>query len=202
MSSVLRSLLEEARALGFFGPGPVDPQLTHAEAFAALVGTPPGPFLDLGTGGGLPGLVLGSTWNVEGVLLDANARRTDFLAAAVSRLGLEGRVRVVTARAEEAARDPELRARFALVTARSFGSPAVTAECAVGFLVPGGEIAVSEPPAPAAERWPQEGLAQLGLTGPDHRQDGGATVAVLRLAGRVDDRWPRRTGIPTKRPLW
>jgi 16S rRNA (guanine527-N7)-methyltransferase len=198
----LRSLLEEARALGFLGPGPIDPQLAHAESFAVLIGPPPGPFLDLGSGGGLPGLVLGSTWNVDGALLDANARRSEFLAGAVARLDLADRIRVVTARAEEGARDLELRGRFALVTARSFGSPAVTAECAVGFLRPDGELAVSEPPDAAPDRWPPDQLAQLGLAAPAISTDGEATVARLRLTTPVADRWPRRTGIPAKRPLW
>ena len=54
---------------------------------------------------------------------------------------------------------PSLRAAFDLVVARSFGAPAVTAECAVGFLATGGHLAVSEPPEPEADRWPPEGLA-------------------------------------------
>jgi len=202
MASPLRLLLEDAQSRGFLGPGPIDPQLAHAEAFAALVGEPPGPYLDLGSGGGLPGLILGSTWNVPGVLLDAQTRRTEFLSAAVDALGLADRVRVVDARAEDAARDPDLRGMFALVTSRSFGSPAVTAECAIGFLRAGGELAVSEPPGPTGTRWPRAGLTQLGLTGPDHRRSLGTTVALLRLPRKVEERWPRRTGVPSKRPLW
>lgn len=202
MASSLRQLLEDAQSRGFLGPGPIDPQIAHAEAFAALVGEPPGSYLDLGSGGGLPGLILGSTWNVPGVLLDAQTRRTDFLTAAVDALGLADRVRVVDARAEEAARDPDLRGTFALVTARSFASPAVTAECAVGFLRAGGELAVSEPPGPAGTRWPRAGLAQIGLTGPDHRRSLGTSVAILHLPNKPEERWPRRTGLPSKRPLW
>ena len=200
MASSLRQLLEDAQSRGFLGPGPIDPQLAHADAFAALVGEPPGPYLDLGSGGGLPGLILGSTWNVPGVLLDAQTRRTDFLTAAV--LMLIGSLSIIDARAEDAARDPDLRGTFALVTARSFGSPAVTAECAVGFLRAGGELAVSEPPGPAGTRWPRAGLAALGLTGPDHRRSLGTTVAILHLPTKVEERWPRRTGVPSKRPLW
>jgi 16S rRNA (guanine527-N7)-methyltransferase len=109
----------------------------------------------------------------------------------------------VTARAEDAARDPELGETFALAVARSFASPAVTAECAVGFLRPSGQLAVSEPPdADPGERWNAAGLAQLGLEGPEIRRGDGVSVAILTLVDGVSERWPRRTGIPSKRPLW
>ena len=104
----LHDLLAEARQAGFLGPGPLDVQLGHAAGFAVLArrlasdafealdlpatpGTPcPRPrIVDLGSGGGLPGLVVAAAWP-EGVvvLLDANARRTEFLRRAVDRLGL------------------------------------------------------------------------------------------------------------------
>jgi hypothetical protein len=108
-------------------------------------------------------------------------------------------------RAEELARDPRLRGAFELVTARSFGPPAVTAECGVGFLCPGGRLVVTEPPAAGAEgagRWPRAGLDALGLAGPQRYAAGGVSAAVLTLAAPADDRWPRRTGIVAKRPLW
>src|SRR4051812_34590597 len=55
--------LEEARTAGFLGPGPVEPHIRHAQGFAAAVvaalGREPANFADLGSGGGVPGLVLG-----------------------------------------------------------------------------------------------------------------------------------------------
>jgi 16S rRNA (guanine527-N7)-methyltransferase len=205
---VLRDVLEEARRLGFLGPGSVDGHLSHAEGFAAAVDgdvgeEAPNRFLDLGAGGGVPGLVLALRWRASrGELLDASTRRTAFLDAAVVRLGLADRVRVLQARAEVAAHEPGLRSAFDLVTARGFGPPAVTAECAVGFLRPGARLAVSEPPESRGDRWPADGLARLGLGPAEVRHIGAATVAVMRLGESPDPRWPRRTGIPTKRPLW
>jgi 16S rRNA (guanine527-N7)-methyltransferase len=194
--------LERSRERGFLGPGPLGPQIEHARGFAALVTSPPGAFLDLGSGGGLPGLVLADTWRrARGVLLDASKRRTDFLRAACDRLGMRGRIEVRRARAEVAARDPGLRGQFDVVTARSFGPPAVAAECGVAFLRAGGRLIVSEPPSDAVGRWSPEGLARLCLeleVTPTRQQ----RYAVLRLVAPVDDRWPRRTGIPNKRPLW
>jgi 16S rRNA (guanine527-N7)-methyltransferase len=200
----LSEILEAARERGFLGPGPVADQLRHAAELARLLDVPPGPWLDLGSGGGLPGLVLARAWpTTAGALLDAGTRRTAFLAEATTRLGMADRVTVVTGRAEEVAREPVHRGRYSVVVARSFGSPAVTAECAVGFLQEGGHLAVSEPPdSDPATRWPSEGLAQLAFEGPEIRRGDGASVAILTKTAPTSDRWPRRTGIPTKRPLW
>jgi 16S rRNA (guanine527-N7)-methyltransferase len=165
-----------------------------------------GRVLDLGSGGGLPGLVVATGRpELELTLLEARQRACRFLREAVDALRLE-RVVVVEARAEEAARRPELRETFDGVVARSFGPPAVTAECAVGFLRLSGRLVVSEPPAaaePAAasSRWPPQGLEQLGFGAPAPSGGPGGSFVVLEKQ-RSDNRWPRRVGIPAKRPLW
>jgi SAM-dependent methyltransferase len=174
---------------------------------ALLAGLPEtGPVLDLGSGGGLPGLVL-ATYRpeLELTLLEARQRACRFLREAVADLGLP-HVVVVEARAEDAARRPDLRGAFDAVVARSFGPPAVTAECAVGFLRVGGRLVVSEPPedggpdAPPS-RWPPDGLDALGL-GPSGRSRGAGATFVSLVKTREDDRWPRRVGVPAKRPQW
>lgn len=201
--AALLDVLGEAQALGLLGPGPVEQQVHHSRALAGLVGAPPGRFLDLGSGGGVPGLVLAAHWRgSRGILLDSYRRACTFLRQAVERLELASRVAVACDRAEELARDPDLRGGFDLVVARSFGRPAVTAECAVGFLAPGGRLIASEPPGSPGGRWDAGGLAALGLSGPTIRRAEGATIAVLEIEGRVPARWPRRTGMPVKRPLW
>jgi 16S rRNA (guanine527-N7)-methyltransferase len=167
--------------------------------------TPPGAFLDLGTGGGLPGLVLAEALpDSPGTLLDSQHRRTDFLAEVVTELGWHDRIQVVTARAEDAGRDPEHRGRYALVTARSFAAPAITAECAAGFLAPGGRLVVSEPPDDEPSRWAEAGLAELGYDppAPTITRGSGATIATLTHPGEPNPKYPRRPGIPSKRPLW
>lgn len=194
-------LLERSRELGFLGPGPIEPHIEHARRFAAaLDGLRPARALDLGSGGGLPGLVLVSAWpSTDWSLLDANQRRTDFLHQAVETLGLTARVSVLRGRAEELGHDPSLRGKFDLVVARSFGKPAVTAECAAGFLQIGGLLVVSEPPGvTTASRWDPDGLRELGLE--DSGQQAGCQV--LRAITSCPDRFPRRVGIPGKRPLF
>jgi 16S rRNA (guanine527-N7)-methyltransferase len=213
--AALIAVLRRSRSLGFLGPGSVGVQVAHARGFAAGAPGPPGRLLDLGSGGGVPGLVLAARWlSSEVVLLDAAERRCAFLAESVSSLGWEDRVRVVRARAEDAGRREDLRARFDVVVARGFGPPPVTAECGAPFLVVGGRLIVSEPPANqgeargaadagsgAAARWPAEGLALVGLRGERVWSDP-YRYRSLVLERTCPERFPRRTGVPAKRPLF
>ncbi len=200
--AALHELLADARTLGFVGPGPVGPHLTHARRFvAALAIEPIERALDLGSGAGLPGLVLAIELPaVAWVLLDANQRRAAFLRDAVDRLGLGERVAVREERAELAGRDETVRGRMDAVVARSFGAPAVVAECGAPFLRTGGVLVVSEPPdVDPAERWPAAGLASVGLARDPDEIDG---VVRLRQVASCPDRFPRRVGVPAKRPLF
>ena len=139
--------------------------------------------------------------DLELTLLEARQRACRFLREAVTGLGLAG-VTVLEARAEEAAHRPALRGAYEAVVARSFGPPPVSAECAVGFLRVGGSLIVSEPPGDLhRERWPTAGLEALGF-GPAVRHGAPEATFVSMEKLRSDDRWPRRTGVPAKRPLW
>jgi 16S rRNA (guanine527-N7)-methyltransferase len=187
------------------GPGSVEAHLDHAEGMAAAVdGDFRGRFLDLGSGAGVPGVILLALWPVAtGVLLDARRRRCSFLEAVVDDLGLSDRASVACGRAEELARRQDFRGAFDLVVSRGFGTPATTAECAVGFLGAGGRLVVSEPPGvPDPKRWPAAGLGKLGLLGPDLRRAEGAGIALFTAGGPPGEQWPRRVGVPGRRPLW
>ena len=158
----LLGVLTTARQLGFLGPGDLLAQVSHSLAFVALCGDSAGLAIDLGSGGGLPGLVLALAAPVRSwILLDANHRRTAFLADMVAELGLGSRVRVICQRAEEAGRS-SLRGAADLIVARGFAAPGPTAECAAPLLRQGGALIVSEPPG-APQRWPTAGLATVGL---------------------------------------
>jgi 16S rRNA (guanine527-N7)-methyltransferase len=132
------------------------------------------------------------------VLLDAMEKRTALLNDAVAAMGVTDRVRVVTGRAELLGRDPDLRGAADAVTARSFGPPAATAECAAPLLQVGGLLVVSEPPT-GPDRWPVDHLAQLGLEPSDVTVDG---MKLLRQMSLCPDQYPRRDGLPAKRPLF
>lgn len=202
----LIEVLEQSRALGFLGPGPVTGHLDHAEAFADAAGDEPGTFLDLGSGGGVPGLVLALRWPTSrAILLDGSVKRAAFLQEAVETLGLGDRVEVWAERAEDSGRDEGRRAIADVIVSRSFGAPPVVVECAAPLLRVGGCLVVSEPPSDPqggrASRWPAAGVAIVGLE-VESTIPGPPALTVLRQIRACPDRYPRRVGIPAKRPIF
>ncbi len=198
---ILLDVWRRGQKLSAVGPGPVEQHLDHGLALAAQLDEP-AVAVDLGSGAGIPGLILAGVWpRSRWLLLDASARRSELLRDAVSRLRWSGRVEIRHGRAEDAARDVTWRGHADLVTARSFGPPAVAAECGAGFLAPTGVLVVTEPPADVAgDRWPASGLATLGLrTRPSPITDQ-VRVQRLELIDSVPDSVPRRVGMPAKRP--
>jgi len=201
--------LHRSFELGFLGSMPIGDQIDHALGFVAILesdlGGAPGSVIDLGTGGGVPGLVLVSCWpDTRIVLMDASERRTDFLDEVLEGWSTPHRAEVVRGRAEELGRRDDLREAFSAVTSRSFGLPAATAECGSSFLALGGLMVVSEPPdTPSVDRWPPEGLAALGLASVEAVRPGRRFgYQVLRKTAPIDERYPRRVGVPVKRPAF
>jgi 16S rRNA (guanine527-N7)-methyltransferase len=236
----LFEVLDEARARGFLSDQAVVRHVEHALGFADVMavlrangvandwatggattggvatGGAGGAVFDLGSGGGVPGLVLAALADPPPpkiVLLDGSERRAQWLREAVALLGMSGVAEVIGERAEVVGRSLAHRQSYRLVVARSFGRPAVVAECAAPFLAVGGHLIVSEPPLDAAaaagessvtapDRWPAEPLALLGLEVSEFVAARGFHYVVLRARDLCSDRYPRRTGIPAKRPLF
>lgn len=204
VSGALVALLREEQVLGSFGPVPIEDHIRHALGFLAPVGilAPGSRLIDLGSGGGLPGLVLADALpDLRICLLEGRTQRAERLVEHVAALGFADRVTVSAARAEDAAHDPELRYQFDLSVARGFGPPAVTAECAAGFLRQGGRLIVSEPPTGTEARWSEAGCRQLGLR-IERRLVEPFSYVVLCQEELADARYPRRVGVPAKRPLF
>ncbi|MHB1535696.1 MAG: 16S rRNA (guanine(527)-N(7))-methyltransferase RsmG [Acidimicrobiales bacterium] len=197
----LLDIFTMAQAQGLLGPGPVDRHIEHSLGFALCCPAPSGVVVDLGSGAGVPGLPLALLWcETRWVLLEAGQRRADWLRRQIEALDLGDRVTVRAERAETAGRS-ELRHSCAGVVARAFAGPAVTAECAAPLLQVDGFLAVAEPPGGRPERWEPRGLAQLGLRLSDRQQEPVA-IQLLRCSGLCPPRYPRRVGVPGKRPLF
>jgi len=204
----LRGVLERSLAAGFLGSPTIDDHIDHACGFVAAVRSErlaePERVVDLGSGGGIPALVLVELWKTSKVvMIEANERRAQFLEEEVQR-EVRHRVTILPYRAEIVGRDWTYRQAFEIVTARSFGSPGVTAECASPFLEVGGLLVVSEPPdVPVEERWPQASLDPLGLELLRRfRYRDRYNFACLVKVADCPARYPRRVGIPAKRPLF
>lgn len=166
MDERLLETLRDAQRFGFFGDRPVDEAARHSSAFVDALGPIPdgSRLVDLGSGGGLPGLVLAEAYRqVSVTLVDRRQKRTDFLQRAVLRLGWD-HVHVVAGDVEDLARrvtDGTVPA-FDAVTARGFGPPGTTLALAVELVAQDGRIVISEPPHD--DRWDPELLASLGVS--------------------------------------
>lgn len=170
--------------------------LDHARSYGSLIPSDASRLIDLGSGGGLPGIpLLADAPNMTGVLLDAASKRTAFLVWAAVELGIADRVDVVTARAEEAAHDADHRGLYDVVACRGFGPPAHTIECSAGFLTDGGRLLISEPPD--RRQWSHEALEAIGLT---HAETSNG-VAMFQRIGPVPDTIPRTIRRMQKKPL-
>ena len=205
-NSWLTRALEESRARGYLGPNAIEPHIAHAEGFAlcweSIRDTPPPSFVDLGSGGGLPALVLLERWRCRATLTDSMVKRAMFLEEVLLWDGSPGAATVVIGRVEEIARRRDLDSSFDLVTVRSFGPPSVTAECGVRFLKVGGVMIVSEPPDDSVtDRWDAQGLERLGLRS-EGRVRHGAAFQVLEKVRETPHEYPRAIGVPRKKPLF
>ena len=163
--AALLAVLESLRERGALGEPSLPRAIAHAEAFVVSVPTAARRLIDLGSGGGLPGLVLAVQLPaIQVVLTDRRERRMDLLRLACSRLGIADRVTVITGDVTRLAELREYAGQFDVVTARSFGEPLWTLDCALPFLSVDGVIIVSEPPSGDVDvRWPPADLASRGL---------------------------------------
>ncbi len=215
-ADALLAVLLTAQRLSFLGGAPISGQVDHALAHARAAGLerlPSGAaVLDLGSGAGVPGIVAAHHHSrLRFTLLDRSAKRSAFLREASCRLGLDvpffatgddfGRVTVAEGDAAELAHEERHRHRYAVVLSRAFGAPAVTAECATGFLAPGGTLVVAEPPQPDLLRWPEGALAQLGLAVAE-LVSGPPRFAVLTAVAPCAEAFPRPWKQIVKRPLY
>ncbi|MBC5809963.1 MAG: 16S rRNA (guanine(527)-N(7))-methyltransferase RsmG [Candidatus Eremiobacteraeota bacterium] len=180
-----------------------DPQAfaAHVRDALTLAALVRDPLVDVGSGGGFPAIVLAIATGVNVTLIESVRKKADFLARVLAELGIAGRV--VAERAEIAGHDPHLRETFASATARAVASAPVCLELTFPLLRVGG-IALLQ--RGAAEPGEQAAVEDAALV------LGAGTTEVVTLAGNrrivlatkqapTQSRFPRRPGIPERRPL-
>lgn len=199
----LVAVLRHGQQQGLLGPGDLLAHVVHARAHHAAAQPLPGQrWCDLGSGGGVPGLVMALELpDMELVLLDRSQRRADFLKTAVQDLQLADRVTIALGDAAELAHLPQHRSAYDGVVSRAFGPPAAVAECSAGLLRAGGRLVVSEPPKGGEARWPSDALAQLGMRFVRRTADT-PTFAELECLTEADPAYPRTWKQIRKRPLF
>ena len=155
----LRDALASSQRLGLLGDGPIDDVIDHASAFVTALAGVTGFVVDVGSGGGIPGLVIAAGRpDLRLLLVDRKLSRTDHLRRLVRRLGWQERITVVTADAARVVLDDTVDA----AVARGFGPPEMTLRVVARLVRPGGLVVISEPPG--GGRWSPELLADAGVT--------------------------------------
>jgi 16S rRNA (guanine527-N7)-methyltransferase len=173
----------------------VDVHIEHAVRFIEELPPEACSVVDLGSGGGLPGLVIAALNPDRSVMLvDRRQRSVDFLRRAVAALGIEERCVVMEADAAVLGRDLAYREQADAVVARSVDAPGVTAELAAGLVRVGGMVLVSEGPDGGRHRWPTDELLELGL-----RRIHGGSLTKLEKVAPLRARFPR---LRQRRPLF
>lgn len=166
--------------------------------------------VDVGTGGGLPGIPLKiARPSLDVSLIEATAKKAAFLRNAVSDLGLED-VKVLNARAEDVGAEAQSRASFDVATTRAVASVAVIAEYCVPLVRVGGQVVAMKGRVTREEL--EEGKHAARLLGArvvevvtvplleevraEHRE-----LVVLEKERETPARYPRKPGMARKRPL-
>jgi 16S rRNA (guanine527-N7)-methyltransferase len=166
-----------------------------------------GRIADLGSGAGLPGLVLAASRPESRFdLLESISRRCDFLLEAIDRMGLAN-ARVICERSEEWARG-EGREAYDAVTARSVGRLAALAELASPLLCDGGVLVAWKGArsdqeeaelARAADRLAMEPIEIRSVR--PYQASRNRHIHLLRKNGPTPNELPRRPGMAAKRPF-
>jgi len=170
------------------------------DALAALPLIDDGPVVDVGSGGGSPGIPLAAARpDLRFDLLEASERKCAFLREAARAFP---NVRVVRGRAEEHGRDAG-RDAYAIALSRALAPPPVAAEWCLPLVRPGGRLILFAGTAAAAVT-AAAAAKELAAAAPEIVVLPGAEskcLLVFRKLGPTPERFPRRPGIARKRPL-
>ena len=155
----------------------------------AVVGELEGGIVDVGSGGGAPGIPLAAVLpDREVTLLESERRKAEFLERWTAELP---NLRVVWGRAEEQETDA-----FGVAVAKALAPPPVAAEWCLPLVRPGGAAVLWVGPSADLDAVAQ--VAEQLAAAPPEERDG---LVVLRKLGPTPERFPRRPGMARKRPL-
>ena len=162
--------------------------------------------LDLGTGGGFPGLPLAIACpDKEFYLLDSVAKKLKVVAIAADELGLEN-VDVLNMRAEDLAKWPAYRESFDIVVSRAVANMSTLSEYCLPFVKTGGYFVAYKTAAASEEIAAAENAVKL-LGGGEQRivsygdEESGHVFVIIKKAAACPKKYPRKAGLPSKQPL-
>ena len=160
--------------------------------------------IDVGTGAGFPGLVLAAARpDMQVTLLEAQQKRCTFLKAVCDALQLSN-VTIIHDRAETLGKADGHREMYDRAVARAVAPMNVLCEYLLPFVQPGGQAVCWK--GPQVEQEKEDGNAAAHKLGGSDIcvlpvQQGGHVVACVEKTEKTLPQYPRKNGIPTKRPL-
>ena len=164
---VLERILREAQRIGALSNAPVAEIISHAKWFANAMPHTARTAVDLGSGAGVPGLVVALFCPQLSIqLVDRRVGRTDVLVRAVHALNLVNQVTVRCCEISDMTKDSSWAKHFDVAMSRGLGPPIQTLNLSRDLVTPGGAIIISEPPPGIDSRWDQQQVRALGLEGP------------------------------------
>lgn len=164
-----------------------------------------GRLVDVGSGGGLPGLPLKIARPALNVtLVESDHAKAAFLVRACAALGLRD-VEILAMRAEDAGRDPRYRESFDVAVARALAPMPVLAELCLPLVRVGGRLLAqktgSEDPASARRAIDAVGGALNRVAAAPSAARGAGTVVIVDKVRPTPPAYPRRPGVPARKPL-
>jgi 16S rRNA (guanine527-N7)-methyltransferase len=211
---MLRNRTRDNNLTGFRDSNELAVQVV-GDALAPLEGAPdsiaedgPEELLDVGSGAGLPGIVYSLYWpNCQVYLLESNKKRLEFLTEVIEALELSN-CQILEGRAEAHAHELVWRERFDMVTSRALAPLPISLELCLPYLALDGWMLTFKNANCADEIKDAEfALGKLGAGKVQVKSYSPGPGAGKRSAlwipktGLTPDRFPRREGIPAKRPL-
>lgn len=157
--------------------------------------------VDVGSGAGLPAIPVAIATGVPVTMVETTVKKARFLEDMLREFALEGSV--VAERAEVAGHAEALRGRFHCGTARAVSGASTVAELLLPLIEPGGKAILQRGTLDDRERRALEDAALVlgGIVESETPLDGERRIILVRKTGPTQTRFPRRTGIPEKRPL-
>ena len=183
---VLERILREAQRIGALSNAPVAEIIKHAKWFAEAIPPTALTGIDLGSGAGVPGLIVAlfcPQLNLQ--LVDRRVGRTDVLIRAVHALNLTDRVTVRCCEISDMTKDSTWAKHFDVAMSRGLGPPIQTLNLSRDLVKPGGVIIISEPPPDSDSRWDEQQVRALGLEGPS--RIGAVAMFHVKQFGLDDD---------------
>ena len=164
---VLERILREAQRIGALSNTPIQEIISHAKWFADAIPDTARTAVDLGSGAGVPGLIVALFRpQLKILLVDRRVGRTDVLTRAVHALDLADRVTVRCSEIAEMTKDSTWAKHFDVAMSRGLGPPIQTLNLSRDLVKPGGFVIISEPPLSSDSRWDPQQVKALGLDGP------------------------------------